>query len=186
MKFSNMDDYEEAIYNNMKIFKYLAYKYGESLSEYGFKDLIHEQIIACIKAKDKYDGKRNIGTFFYSVGQNRLRTMYRYSRRKKRAPKKLVYADLGAVEALNGKLEETTFNYEQEYIRHEKAKLIHKYAKEELTLLEYKVFKLYYVDNMDKDEIAKKIGKPRKSVHNALDRGKYKLREKRNMIFPEV
>lgn len=182
MKISNVE-FENVLIANMKIFVYLANKYICSFSEYEVIDLIHEQKLACYRARDKYSGSSKIGTFLFAVSENHLRNIYRRNNRKKRKPKQLVYRDIEIVETLA--LNESMENVEYQAIVAEQIGYLQRLAKKCLSTFEYNVYVSTFINNREIIETAELIGVDKRSVENAVTRIRRKLQEK-SKIYPNL
>ncbi len=182
---SNGCDFEKEIKKHYKIFIHLANKYIVTLNNYDKEDLIHIQILACYNARDKYDKKHKISSFFYSVAENALKGVYRKDHRLKRKPRQLSYTDINVVERSIETLHEQN-NAEHAYYVSEIKTNAFIIAKEILSSFEYKLFIKHIIENKSIEMIANENKKTEKQIYNGITRMKKKLREKRELIMRDM
>ncbi len=181
------EQFFKVIKDNYRMFHYLANKYKTSFSEHDHDDLVHEQIIACYRARNKYNGQNEYYSFLFSVAENHLLSLYKYSKRKKRKPEKLVYADPGKVEIIANTLKEgNQIDFEEQYIKNERKAMIAKVGREILSDFEYNVFKKFFHEHKTVNQISAELDIDSKKVYNAITRIKRKLKQKRDIIYPEI
>lgn len=173
-------EFENVLIANMKIFYFLARKYLVSFQEYDITDLVHEQVIACYQAFEKYNSESNIGTFLYAVSENHLRNLYRRNNRLKRMPNSLIYTDLEKLEYLS--LNDFPFYAEYQAIVCEELSYIESIAPDILSEFEYTIYREVIKGNRKPIDVAAEMGIPKRKVENAVNRLRRKLIEKRKVL----
>lgn len=185
MKFEEID-YVGVIESHYKIFVYLAQKYIQSFKGLDVEDLIQEQKIACYQAIPKIDTTKPIGSFLYTVAENRIKSLYRYESRKKRKPKQLLYLESGSFEYVGLLLKSPEPSVEELYYAAEIKQKATDVAKEILSDFEYELYLMIVEEGKNKHQIAEAIGKSESQVANGISRMHRKMRKKRALIDAEV
>lgn len=185
MKFEEIE-FEGVIESHLKIFKYLAIKYLASFKNYELEDLMHEQMIACYNALNKYDSKHKIGTFLYTVSENRLKSLYRSEMRLKRKPKHLYYLESTRIEEAGLILNEASFDVENSYYISEIRENADAVASEVLSDFEYQLYYKIVYENKSTAQIALELDKSEKQICNGITRMRSKMREKRDSIAKDL
>lgn len=173
---------ESILEQHVKIFVFLASKYITTLIGYDFVDLIHEQKIACIKALDHYEVEKKMGSFLYTIAENRLRGLYKTENRIKRKPKALQYMDVGSVEKNTMSLAECgDYRIDMFYLNQvrENADIV---AKQVLSKFEYYLYVKIIKEKQEIAIVAADCEKSYKQVTNGVTRVRSKLRKKRALI----
>lgn len=182
MKFEEID-YEGVVESNKKIYLFLARKYSNSIAGFDFEDLVHEQKIACYHALSKIDNRQSIGAYFYTVAENRLKTIYRYESRKKRKPELLLYLENGSYEHVGLLLKSPDASPEEGYYVSEIRRNAAIVAKDILSDFEYKLYVAVVEESKSNQQIAIAMGKSESQVNNGVSRMRKKMREKRELIY---
>lgn len=141
------------------------------------EDLLQEGMLGLFKAIRQYDPDReaSFSTFAGMLVSRQMYTAIEASRRKK-------HQALNSSISLN-ELEEdqgdgalgTAESPETIYLEEENARTLQKQIEDSLSLLETKVFRLY-LEGQDYGQIASALGKKPKSIDNALQRIRAKVR----------
>lgn len=136
-------------------------------------DLIQEGLIGAINAIFSFDESKGakFSTYAQRCISNRIASVVRDSSREKRRPG---IPDI-SLEDVEVSLSENLSNPESVVSMEEGVQAIQKCIDTKLTALERDVIMLHIAE-ADCDEIAEKLGISRKSVNNALSRGRQKIR----------
>lgn len=185
MKFEEID-YESVIESHIKIFVYLANKYIYSLKGFEFEDLIQEQKIACYQALKKVNVSSSIGSFLYTVAENRIKSIYRFESRKKRKPKQLLYLENNNIEHVGMFLKSPGSTPEDQYYVMEIKQKASVVAKQVLSEFEYQLYIAVVEEGKDNVQIANAMGKTETQINNGIFRMRRKMREKRELIYTDV
>lgn len=170
----------------MKIFMFLASKYLSTIHGYDRADLVQEQILACYNAIEKYSGEGKIGTFLFSVSENRLKAIYRFTTRQKRKPTQLMYLDGTRLSESRLVLADCSIDADQSFYIMELKQNTDLVAKEFLSKFEYYLYQQHIVNGIEISEIAIATGKTKPQVRNGMSRIRKKLREKRGLIVNDI
>ncbi|WOO88097.1 sigma-70 family RNA polymerase sigma factor [Mollicutes bacterium LVI A0039] len=179
-------EFESVLWAHIKIFMFLATKYLRTLSGYDREDLIHEQMLACYKAMEKYDQVGNISSFLYAVSENKLKSLYRADRRQKRKPKQLSYIEGGRYEEAGLMLADKTPSVEQVYYIEELKVRTEAVAQQNLSKFEYYLYIQIIKNSKSVKQVANELGKTEKQIANGMTRVRSKLREKRELILCDI
>lgn len=185
MKFEEIE-VEGIIESHIKIFMFVALKYMRTINGYETEDLIQEQKLAVYKALEKYDGKRNVGSYIYAVCENRMKAMYVKQQRMKRSPKQITYLEGSKHERGSLLLADAQPSAEDVYYVTEVKAEVHKVAKEQLSKREFNVYVLILEEGMSISQVSEKLGLDEQAVSNALNRVRQKLRKKRDLILNDI
>ena len=144
------------------------------------EDLLQEGMFGLIKAMREYDTHRDAGfrTFAETCIRNRLYTVIRAAASDKHLP-------LNQSVPLNPSFFDTSSSYTQAdpevaLIDSEKAVSLLENARKQLSDLEVKILG-YYLDGLTYREIGETVGKPPKSVDNAVQRIRRKIARQLNL-----
>lgn len=184
MKFEEIS-YEGVLESHFKIFIYLAGKYVSSIIGYDFDDLVQIQKIACLKALEKFDKNRNLGSFFYSVAENKLKSLYRHELRQKRRPRQLFYLEAANFEDAGLMICEEK-NVEIDFYLTEVRDRADVIAPEVLSDFEYKLYTNIVKLGKSNLEVAIILGKTEKQIANGITRMRRKMSEKRESILNDL
>lgn len=149
-------------------------------SEADRDDLKQVGAMALYAAVDNFDGKSNFKAFAYTCINNAVLSALRSNNRKKNEPLKNYIPLSGFGDGDTDKaniIVDLQVGPEDFLIDNEKKDETEKAIKESLSELEYKIFTLN-IQGYTYEEISKKIGKDDKSVDNAMQRIRKKLRAK--------
>ena len=147
-------------------------------------DLRQVSLMALSSAVDGYNGQGNFQAYAVTCINNAVLSALRSSNRKKNEPLKNYIPLSGYGDGDSDKTEVLVdFNVGPEdfLIDNEKKNETEKLIKESLSQLEYKIFALS-IQGYSYEEIGNKINKTAKSVDNALQRIRKKLRLKLNLV----
>lgn len=159
-------------------FALLAYKYHRFLLKYvsSFdvpyterEDLMQEGLIGLLKAVRSYDGVSSAFTTyaFHCIKSHIISALRRYNRQAKSS---------SAEQSIERNTLEQSISPETEFIDKESTKQLHDKFFSVLSSYESKVFEMYLAD-IPCSEIAARLNKDGKSVENALQRIKSKLKK---------
>lgn len=185
MKFEDIE-YEGIIERNIKIFQYLAHKYKGSFRNYDMEDLIHIQVLACYKVLDKYNQEHKIGTFLFTVAENKLKALYRSERRGKRMPEAIYYLETTKLEESGWVLNDKDDDAETKYYISEVKANADQIAKDVLSDFEYNLYKKTVYEHKTNSQLAIELGKSEKQINNGISRMRRKMREKRDSISSDM
>ncbi len=143
-------------------------------------DLYQVGLIALSNAVDNYNNSFNFQTFAYTCIQNKVLSALRSKNSKKNQALKNYIPLSGYGDGDMDKTEvlvDSKIGPEEFFIDNESKDEIELSIKETLSKLEYKIFALH-IQGFSYEEIGNKIGKSTKSVDNAIQRIRKKLRLK--------
>lgn len=137
-----------------------------------FDDYLQEGLLGLLQAVETYDKTKGVAFLTYAKVciDHRLTNFVRKSSGKNKVPKKYI---LGFDSITNIKTEDTPENI---VIDKDEVEFLKQKAKFHLSKMEYKVF-VYYICGYSYSEISAKLNVPVKSVDNAINRIKTKLKK---------
>lgn len=145
------------------------------------KDDLHQVgLIALAAAVDGFDGSSNFQSYAYACVQNKVLSALRSNNRKKNEPLKNYIPLSGYGDGSMDKTEvlvDSQVGPEDFFVDKESKNEIEDIIKQTLSKLEYSIFALH-IQGYSYEEIGNKLSKPEKSVDNALQRIRRKLRAK--------
>lgn len=141
-------------------------------------DLIQEGTIAVYTAINSYDEqKSSFKTFLYTCVKNRINSVIKKSKAKKNLPLNSSESLFEYFEIDNDKnkhIQDKKFQPEEQVINKEtETEIFHK-IKADLSKTEYKIFEMF-INGFTYVQMSEELGKPIKSVDNAVQRMKRKI-----------
>ncbi len=175
----------EIVLEHMGIYYNIAIMYENYVPGFEQVDLIHVQIVAVYQALDKFKGDAKISTYIYITAKNAVRNMRRSEMRAKRRPKHIVYTQTDMVEVLaSNKLKDNENTQRCDYLATKR--MIEKFAQDSLSKSEYQVYKLMFVKQMERKDVAVKLGMSNRQIGNTIYRIRHKLRTKMEIDYFKV
>ncbi|MDD3185242.1 MAG: sigma-70 family RNA polymerase sigma factor [Anaerostipes sp.] len=139
------------------------------------EDLLQEGMIGLFKAVQNYDERKEASfqTFATLCVKRQLYTMVTASNRKKHGPLNN-YISFFTEQGKYEELSETNSNPEELFLKKEQVQDYYTSIEKNLSKFEKQVVK-HYLDGKNYEEIAKEMGKSKKSIDNAIQRIRKKL-----------
>lgn len=173
----NGDAKEIVIERNKNLVKSVAH--GFFLIGGDKEDLLIEGMIGVSKAVDTYNGKFGFGTYAYKCIRNNIINAIRNANRSKNTPLNNYISLTGFSDSDTDKTEiiiDTATDPETEYINRESAEELKSKIKQSLSKLESEILSMY-LNGDSYHEIGCKLGKNVKSVDNAVQRIRNKVKQ---------
>lgn len=139
------------------------------------EDLIQEGMIGLFKAVQNYDQEKDASfqTFATLCVKRQLYSTVTASNRKKHGPLNH-YISFFTEQGLDEDFSQMNYNPEELFLQKERVQTYYEAIEKNLSKFEKEVVKLY-LDGKNYEEIAKEVGKTKKSIDNAIQRIRKKL-----------